>query len=273
MIDMNFKYLEIIKEIDRQKPFEPEICIVLGSGLGDFADKVETVKSISTSSLPDYPKSTVQGHNGFLHFSTYSGKKLLVLQGRIHFYEGYDISQCVLPVHIAYRAGCRKILLTNAAGAVNPVFKPGSLMLNSFFNGSIIENKLARLLGITTLEQKNSFLDVPSKDINDKIKKAALEEKIQLKEGLYWMTMGPSYETASEIKMYRKFGADAVGMSTIPEAYYAANLGMKLGSISCITNYAAGLSDQALSHSEVIDTAERVKHHFERLVKKTIEFI
>lgn len=273
MINMNLKYLDILEEVERQKPFKPEICIVLGSGLGDFAKNVETVKSIPTSSLPNYPKSTVEGHQGFIHFSTYKDKKLLILQGRIHYYEGYDISQCVLPVHIASKSGCKIILLTNAAGAVNPLFKPGSLMLNSSFNGSVISNKLAGLMGVASLEQKNSFLDVPSDNINKKIRSAALDEKILLNEGLYWMTMGASYETAAEIKMYRKFGADAVGMSTVAEAYYASYMGLKVASISCITNFAAGLSLQALSHAEVIETADRVKHDFERLIKKTIELL
>jgi purine-nucleoside phosphorylase len=273
MVNVNAKYSYLIEEIRKQIPFVPEICIVLGSGLGDFAGKVETIKSIVTSSLPGYPKSTVQGHEGYLHFSNYEGKRLLVLQGRIHFYEGYSISQCILPMHIAAKLGCKKVLLTNAAGGVNPLFNPGSLMLTSAFNGSIIEKKLADLLGVASLDQKNSFLDFPSKEINSKITNAALEEKIPLCEGLYWMTMGPSYETVSEIKMYRKYGADAVGMSTVPEAYYAAYMGLKVASVSCITNFAAGLSSGALSHAEVMETADSVKHNFERLLKKTISLL
>jgi purine-nucleoside phosphorylase len=271
MVNLNAKYLEIVKEVLKQVPFEPEICIVLGSGLGNFAEKIETIKSVATSSLSNYPNLTVRGHQGCLHFSNYGGKKLLVIQGRIHFYEGHSLSQCVLPVHIAAKLGCKKILLTNAAGGVNPFFIPGNLMLAHSFNGSIIWREFAELVGLVTLEQKNSALDLPSKEMNESIVNAALCEKISLYEGLYWMTMGPSYETAAEIKMYRKYGADAVGMSTVPEVYYASYLGMKVASISCITNFAAGLSTRALSHDEVMETSSRVMDNFEKLLKKSIE--
>lgn len=273
MINMNAKYRETLEAVGKQIPFEPEICIVLGSGLGDFAEKIETIKSISTSSLPNYPASTVQGHQGFLHFSQYQNKKLLIVQGRIHFYEGYTLSQCLLPVHIASKLNCSKIILTNAAGGVNPNFRPGDLMLATSLNGINIKKELSDLMGLASITQKNSFLDFPSKEMNNKILSAALEEKIALRQGIYWLTKGPSYETPAEIKMIRKFGGDAVGMSTVHEAIYAASIGMKVSSISCITNYAAGLSDQKLSHKEVMETAEFVKKDFERLVKKAITLI
>lgn len=273
MINMNAKYKETVEAITSQIPFEPEICIVLGSGLGDFAEKVETEKSIATATLPNYPVSTVQGHQGFLHFSNYKNKKLLIVQGRIHFYEGYGLSQCVVPVHIASKLGCKKIILTNAAGGVNTNFSPGDLMLATSFNGTTIKSELTELIGLATLEQRNTFLDFPSKEINQAIIKAALEEKIQLREGVYWLTKGPSYETPAEIKMIGKYGGDAVGMSTVHEAFYASSIGLKAASISCITNFAAGLSEQKLSHNEVMETAERVKNNFERLVKKSIELL
>ncbi len=273
MLNLNAKYRNTVETVAKQIPFEPEICIVLGSGLGDFAEKVETIKSIATSSLPQYPISTVQGHHGFLHFSKYADKKLMIVQGRIHFYEGYSISQCVLPIHIASKLNCCIIILTNAAGGVNPNFKPGDLMLASSMNGINIKKELASLIGLTSLEKRNSFLDFPSKDLSEKIRKASLEEKILLREGVYWLTKGPSYETPAEIKMISKFGGDAVGMSTVHEAIYAASIGLKTASISCITNFAAGLSPQKLSHQEVIETAEMVKKDFERLVKKSIELI
>ena len=273
MINLNAKYRETFEALAEQIPFEPEICIVLGSGLGDFAAKIETTKSIATAALPDYPKSTVQGHQGFLHFSQYGGKKLLIVQGRIHFYEGYSISQCVLPVYLAAKLNCKQILLTNAAGGVNPYFSPGDLMLASSMNGINVKAEIAGLIGLGSLEQRNSFLNFPSQRMNSVIRTASLEEKIAVKEGTYWITKGPSYETPAEIKMIRKLGGDAVGMSTVHEAVYAAALGLEVASISCITNFAAGLSSQKLSHQEVMDTAERVKVDFERLVKKTIELL
>jgi len=273
MINMNDQYSETYDELAKQIPFEPEVCIVLGSGLGDFAEKVETFKSIPTASLPNYPISTVQGHQGKFHFSKYGNKKLFIVQGRIHLYEGYRISQCVLPIFIASKLNCKNVLLTNAAGGVNTNFKPGDLMLSTSFNGISLKPELTNLIGIASVEKKNLLLDFPSKQFNKKIKQAALEEKIELKEGVYWFTKGPSYETPSEIKMISKCGGDAVGMSTVHEAFYAASLGLMVSSISCITNLAAGLSSTKLTHQEVIETAEMVKKDFERLLKKTIEII
>ncbi|MCX7876236.1 MAG: purine-nucleoside phosphorylase [Melioribacteraceae bacterium] len=273
MINMNAQYRSTYEELVKQIPFQPEICLVLGSGLGEFANKVNTVKSIPTSSLVNYPKSTVEGHQGYLHFSEYMNKKLLIVQGRIHFYEGYRISQCVLPVFLASKLNCEHILLTNAAGGVNTNFKPSDLMLATSFNGINIKKELSELLGVTSIKQKNNFINFPSQSFNEIIKKSALEEKIHLKEGVYWFNKGPAYETKAEIQMISKFGGDAVGMSTVHEAIYASTLGLEVASISCITNYAAGLSPNKLSHQEVMETAEIVKKDFERLVKKTIELL
>lgn len=273
MVNLNEKYRSIVESIRTEIPFEPEICIVLGSGLGDFANKVETVKSFPTTSLPGYPKSTVEGHQGFLHFSKYQNKNLLIVQGRIHFYEGYKLSECLVPIHLAAKLNCKKIILTNAAGGINTNFKPGDLMLISSFNGIAIKKEITEVLGLTTIDKRNNFIDFPSKEINNKIKLAAIEEQIILREGVYWFTKGPSYETKAEIKMMQKFGGDAVGMSTFHEAVYASFIGLNVGAISCITNFAAGLSPTKLSHSEVMETAEKVKHDFERLVKKIIDLL
>jgi purine-nucleoside phosphorylase len=272
-INLNAKYRNTLEALIKQIPFEPDICIILGSGLGDFASKVQTEKSIKTSELPDYPKSTIQGHPGYLHFSKYKNKKLLIVQGRIHFYEGYSLSQCVLPVFIASKLKCKYILLTNAAGSVTRNFKPGDFMLASSFNSINIKKEISEVIGLTSLDQKIEFLDFPSVYLNQTILQAALEEKISLKEGVYWYSKGPNYETPAEISMVRKFGGDAVGMSTVHEAVFASCTGLKVGSISCITNYAAGLSPQKLSHEEVMASADKAKSKFERLIKKTIELI
>lgn len=273
MINLNSKYREIVESIKNEIPFEPEICIVLGSGLGDFAEKIETIKTFSTANLPSYPKSTVQGHQGYLHFSKYMNKKILIVQGRIHFYEGYKISDCVLPIHIAAKLNCKKILLTNAAGGVNPNFTPGDLMLVRSFVSFNIKKEITELIGLSSLNLRNSLIDFPSQEMNDAILKSSLEEKIILREGVYWYTKGPSYETPAEIKMISKYGGDAVGMSTVHEAFYAHINGLKVAAVSCITNYAAGLSPNKLSHQDVMDTAEKVKTNFERLIKKSIELM
>ena len=272
-IDLYFKYKNLLEVIQSQKPFDPEIALILGSGLGDFANQTEIVKSITTNSLPDYPRSTVEGHRGIIHFSRLHDKKLLIYQGRIHPYEGYKISECVLPVFLANKLGCKKLLLTNAAGGLNPNLKPADLMLITSMNTFNIKNEITDLIGLASEQMKSDFLNFPSEKINEVIRHAALEEKIFLKEGVYWFGKGPSYETPAEIKMTDILGGDAVGMSTVHEAVYASSLGMEVGAISCITNYAAGISPNKLSHHEVMETAELVKEKFETLVKKIIEMI
>ena len=270
MIDMELKYKELISVIRKEAPFKPELAIILGSGLGNLSDHLTKVKSISTADLPGYPKSTVKGHKGFIHFAEYEGKKILLFQGRIHFYEGYNISDCLLPVHIIYHLDCFSTILTNAAGGVNLSFKPGDLMLINSFYAFNIKKELSEVLKFPTIDQKNSFLNFPSRKLSGLIKNASLEAKIYLREGSYWFGKGPSYETPAEIKMMLKFGIDAVGMSTAHEAVYAQSLGMEVAGISLITNYAAGLSPTKLSHQEVIDTANEAQNRFESLIKKAI---
>lgn len=273
MLDLNFKYKDLIKFFEKKSPFKPELAIMLGSGLGDFAESVDTKKTFSTSSLPGYPASTIEGHAGKIHFAEYEKKKLLLFQGRIHLYEGYKIYDCILPVFIASQAGCKKILLTNAAGSVNYNFHPGDLMLIDSFNGINIKKGLTDLIGLAGIDEKNRMLDFPSLSFNKKIKAAALDEKIELKEGVYWYSKGPTYETPAEIKMIRTGGGDAAGMSTVHEAVFSSYLGMETSAISCITNYGAGISKSRLSHKDVTETAERVKEKFERLVKKIISLV
>lgn len=273
MIDLSFKYKDLLEFFQKNSPFKPELAIILGSGLGDFADSVDTQKTFSTSSLPDYPASTIEGHSGKIHFAEYEKKKLLLFQGRIHLYEGYKIYECLLPVFIAYKSGCKKILLTNAAGSVNLDLHPGDLMLINSFNGINIKKELTALIGLSGVEEKNRFLDFPSSSFNKIIKDAALNEKTELKEGVYWYSKGPSYETPAEIQMTRIGGGDAAGMSTVHEAVFSAYLGMETSAISCITNYGAGISNSKLSHKEVTETAELVKEKFERLVKRIITLV
>ncbi len=271
MINLNSKYKTLIDYLKSEAPFEPELSIILGSGLGDFAEQLQIHKSISTSDIPGYPESTVVGHKGKIHFAEYENKKLILFQGRVHFYEGYDINECVIPVFISHKLGADKLLLTNAAGGINKNFSPGDLMLIKSFNGILIKKELTDLIGLTNPTAKNNFLDLPCSEMNKIIKESSKSEGINLKEGVYFFTKGPSYETPAEINFIEKFGSDAVGMSTVHEAVYASYLGMKVSAISCITNFAAGISDQKLSHSEVTETADRVKDTFARLVKAFVK--
>jgi purine-nucleoside phosphorylase len=270
LIDLNYKYKELLELLQKEAPFIPDLTIVLGSGLGDFAKEVNIIKTLSTTELPRYPASTIQGHNGKIHFAKYDDKNILLFQGRIHFYEGYSLNKCILPVFIAYKLGCKKILLTNAAGGINAGLKPGDLMLHSSLNSIYFKKEMTELIGLASLEAKNKFTDFPSASFSNLIKNAAKKENIELKEGVYWFAKGPSYETPAEIKLIQEFGGDAVGMSTVHEAIFAAYLGMETASISCITNYAAGISPVKLSHDDVTETANLVKSVFERLVKRII---
>jgi len=271
MIDLNKKYSNLIEILKKEIPFKPDISLILGSGLGDFANSIEKVKSIPTTSLPGYPESTVKGHKGYLHFAKYKNKKILVFQGRIHFYEGYDISECVLPAYITAELNCKKLIITNAAGGVNKYFVPGDLMLNNSFNSINIKKYLSRLFENNSNFYKINMTDFLSRSMSQLIKKSALEENINLKEGVYWFNTGPTYETPSEVKMAGLMGSDAVGMSTVHEAVYAASREIEVGSISCITNMAAGISLTKLHHGEVVEIAEKVKPRFEKLVKRIIK--
>ncbi|MGD8778276.1 MAG: purine-nucleoside phosphorylase [Ignavibacteria bacterium] len=273
MVDINFKYAPLIEELNKHVPFVPDIVIILGSGLGEFAGKVDVLKSLPTASLPGYPASTVAGHEGKIHFAKYENKKLLIFQGRIHYYEGYKLSECIIPVHISNKLGCKKLLITNAAGGINYDFEPGDLMLVQNFNSINILNELSGLIGLANVEQRNRLLDFPSKELNGKILEASSKESIDLQKGSYWYVKGPSYETPSEIRMYSRFGADAVGMSTVHEAYFAHVNKIKVCSISLITNKAAGYTSEKLSHSEVIEVANLAKEKLERLVKRFITLL
>ncbi|MCK9279619.1 MAG: purine-nucleoside phosphorylase [Melioribacteraceae bacterium] len=271
MINFELKYEKTIKQFLERIDFAPDIAIVLGSGLGEFASHLEVINSFETKELAGYPSSTVEGHKGKIIIGLYGGKKVLLFQGRIHFYEGYQLSECLLPIYLVVKSGCKNLLLTNAAGGVNDYFKPGDLMLVNSFNYMSLYKEVAEVLGIGSVDQRNMFLDFPSKVINNKIRMGALNGKVTLKEGSYWFSKGPSYETPAEIKMFKKFGCDAIGMSTVHEAIFGAFLGLKVGAISCITNFAAGLSDTKLSHKEVMETGLIAKESFENLVKSTIE--
>ena len=273
MVDLSFKYKALLEFIKSEAPFEPEISIILGSGLGDFAEQLQLHKSISTSDIPGYPASTVAGHKGKIHFAEYGNKKIILFQGRIHFYEGYNINECILPVLISHKLGAKNLLLTNAAGGINKNFTPGDLMLATSLNGILIKKELTNLIGLTNQTGKTHFINLPNSDFNNLIKSAAANEYINLKEGVYFLTKGPTYETPAEIRFFAKYGADAVGMSTVHEAAYSSYLGIKTAAISCITNFAARISSQKLSHSEVTETANRVKDTFGRLVKSVIKKI
>lgn len=256
--------------INVKKPFDVDIALILGSGLGGFADALSPLLSINTCDIPGYPVSTVAGHSGKIHFVEAFNKKILVFQGRIHFYEGYTLAQCLLPVEISKLCNAKAMIITNAAGGINPHFSPGDLMLTSGFNSMLLRKEIAELFSPGSVERRNALVGLADSQMYNAIQRAGLEAGISLKEGVYFYTKGPNYETPAEIHFIRATGADAVGMSSVHEALYAIHHGIDVGLISCISNFAAGISGAKLYHGEVTETANRVKLVFEDLIKRAI---
>ena len=261
---------QTIKFINQQtQNFRPEIGIVLGSGLGELADEFCRF-SINYSDIPNFASSTVQGHKGKLVFAEINGKNVVMMQGRIHYYEGHPLNIITYPIKVLAKLGIKTLILTNAAGAVNPNFKPADLMLITdhinFMGSNPLIGKNDEQFGVRFPDMSEIY----KKNLQDIAKKCAKNLNINLKEGVYLATTGPSYETPAEIKMFGLCGADAVGMSTVPEATVANYCGLNVLGISCITNHAAGVSDTTLSHSEVIESAELAKNKFKGLIKEII---
>ena len=237
---------------------EPELALVLGSGLGALADEVEDAVTLSTADIPHYPQSTVEGHAGRLVLGRLAGRPVLVVQGRIHGYEGHDARALGFPVRLAHALGIRGLVLTNAAGGINPAFGPGTLMLISDHLNLSFASPLAG--AVAEGEQRFPDLSNPYDETwREQARNIAVTHKIPYREGVYVWTSGPSYETPAEIRFFARAGADAVGMSTVPEALQAAALGVPVLGISTITNPAAGLQDAPLDHNEVLEVGRQVR--------------
>lgn len=271
----NLKLDKAVEYITSRITQSPSVAVVLGSGLGDFADHVVNPIEIAASSIPSYPTSSVAGHDGRLIFGKLRNKSreslpLLIFKGRVHFYETGDLYSTTFPISVAKALGAKYLLATNAAGGINPDFSEGDLMLiEDFINFAFLNpHQNGRDLGPTPFHTgSSSYFD---KQIIKDIVSAAGLLGIRLQRGTYCWLKGPSYETKAEIEMLRRLGADAVGMSTVPEIVLAAELGMRVGAISLISNMAAGLSEGRLSHEEVAETASRVKEVFKALLEETI---
>ncbi len=251
----------------------PKIAMILGSGLGAMADTFEDATAISYDQIPNFPTSTVEGHAGQLVFGKLGGQDVVAMQGRFHFYEGWSLDEVTFPVRVFHALGCHTAVITNAAGGITPGMRPGDLML--------ITDHL-NLTGVNPLRGPNDsrfgprFPDM-TEGYTFALRKLAMdvarELELPLRLGVYAGVQGPSYETPAEIKMLRTQGADAVGMSTVPEVIIASHCGMRVLGISCITNMAAGLSDLKLSHDEVTETATLVRERFQSLVRACVSRI
>lgn len=262
------------KKIIREKTnFIPEIAIVLGSGLGNYAEKMEIATEISYTEIEGFPVSTVAGHDGKFLFGYIGEKAVVMMKGRVHYYEGYEMEDVVLPIRLMKMLGAKTLILTNAAGGIDPSYTPGNLMLIedqiTSFVPSPLRGQNLESLG-TRFPDMSSIYDQELKDI---AKKIAHKQELDLKQGVYLQTQGPNYESPAEIKMYAACGAHAVGMSTACEAVAAKHMGMKILGISCISNMAAGILDQPLNHLEVQETANKIQSTFEKLISGIVEAI
>lgn len=261
---------EAVQYLQTRMPFQPEVGLILGSGLGVMAETMEDTTIISYADIPHFPVSTVEGHASELVVGTISGKRVVVMKGRFHLYEGYDVQHVTLPIRVMKALGVHTLIVTNAAGGIKTSYQPGDLMLIQDHINFTSRNPLIgphdNKLGVRFPDMSDAYNTV----LRDIAKQVAVEQGIALQEGVYIGLLGPSYETPAEIRMMRILGADAVGMSTVPEVIVARHAGLKVLGISCISNMASGILDQPLSHHEVMETAERVKDKFIRLVKGII---
>lgn len=248
-----------------------DIGVILGSGLGDYAEALEDAVKLPYSEIPGFPRSTVAGHAGMWCCGTLYGKRVVMMQGRFHYYEGYGMKDVTLPVRVMQKIGVKTLIVTNAAGGVNLGYHPGELMVIGDIFSMTAQNPL---IGPNLDAFGPRFPDMScafDKELRALAHECANEQGFALREGVYAQMTGPTYETPAEIRMLRTLGADAVGMSTVPEVIVARHGGMRVLGISCITNMAAGILDQPLNHAEVTETANRVKGQFRNLLDRIIE--
>lgn len=248
-----------------------DIGIILGSGLGVLADEIEDAVEVAYSKIPNFPVSTVEGHEGKLVSGRLYDKRILVMKGRFHYYEGYNMDDVTFPVRVMKLLNINNLLLTNAAGGINKDFEPGDLMLIKdhikFFDENPLRGENINEFGPRFNDMSCAYPEYLRRMAKD----VAAGLGINVREGVYAYMPGPSYETPAEIRMLRVLGADAVGMSTVPEVIVAAHAGIKVLGISCISNMASGILEKPLSHAEVIETAAKVRDKFILLVKNIIK--
>ncbi|MFN2510093.1 MAG: purine-nucleoside phosphorylase [Pyrinomonadaceae bacterium] len=258
------------RTIRARTALDPRIAVVLGSGLGDFADEFEESARIPYTDIPGFAASTVAGHAGSLVIGKVGRAPVVAMQGRVHFYEGYSLEEVTFPIRTFKLLGIETLLLTNAAGGINVQLSEGTLM--------IISDHL-NLMGVNPLRGTNDerfgprfpdMTEVYSRALQEMVVEEASASGIEVRRGIYAALSGPSYETPAEIHMLRSFGVDAIGMSTVPEAIVARHMGMRVLGISCITNMAAGISDNPINHEEVMETGKRVRATFTLLLRSII---
>lgn len=261
---------QAVRTIRARTSLDPEIALVLGSGLGGFADEFEEAVAIPYAEIPGFASSTAEGHAGRLVIGKVANVPVIAMQGRVHFYEGYTLEEVTFPIRVFKLLGIKRLVLTNAAGGIDVELSQGALM--------VISDHL-NLMGVNPLRGQNDerfgprFPDM-TEAYSRKLQQEAVDEArtlgIELRRGIYAALAGPSYETPAEIHMFRACGADAVGMSTVPETIVARQMGIEVLGISCITNMAAGISDEPINHAEVMATGQRVRVTFTKLLRGVI---
>lgn len=270
-------YMEKMKETEkfiREKVKDiPKIAIILGSGLGTLADDIEEKTIISYKDIPNFPVSTVPGHKGELIFGKLDNVPIMAMNGRFHYYEGYNLSETTYPIRIFKLLGVETLILTNAAGGINETFRKGDLMIIndqlSFFAESVLRGPNMDEFGDRFIDMSTTY----DKDYIRILKDIMLEITGDYKEGVYAYMKGPTYETPAEIRALRVLGADAVGMSTVPEAVVAHHSSIKCAGITCITNMAAGVTNEVLTHDDVKETALKAEQNFKKVIKEFIKRI
>ena len=264
------QYEASVAFVTEKVKFQPQIALVLGSGLGAFAEQIDITQTLDYAEIPGFPVSTVAGHAGRFVFGSCEGVPVAVMQGRVHMYEGYTPQEAVLPIRLLHALGAKTLFLTNAAGGIQPGMTAGEFMLItdqiSSFVPSPLRGENLDALGVRFPDMSEIY----SKRLQKIIRKIALNEEIPLKEGVYVQTAGPAYESPAEIRMYRLLGADAVGMSTAIEAIAARHMGMEICGVSCISNLAAGISPHPLTQEEVKEAGDKAAPQFTKLVRLSI---
>ena len=260
-----------VKAIREKTDFVPKVALVLGSGLGNYAQNIEIEKEISYREIPGFPVSTVPGHDGKFIFGYVGETPVVCMKGRVHYYEGYPISDVVLPARTMLKLGAEILFLTNAAGGINYDFAAGDLMLITDHISCFAPNPLIGPNEDSLGLRFPDMSDVYKKDLQEVIRTTAKENDIDLKEGVYCQLTGPSFESPAEIKMLRSMGVSAVGMSTVVEAIAANHMGARVCGVSCISNLAAGMSENPLTHEEVQEAADKAAIKFELLVTESVK--
>ncbi len=267
------KIKEAVSYLEDKISIDIEVGLILGSGLGVLAEDIENKVKIKYEEIPNFPVSTVEGHAGQLVIGKLEGKNVVAMQGRFHYYEGYSMQEITIPVRVMKLLGINNMIVTNAAGGINRNFDPGDFMIITDHLNLMGDNPL---IGENYNEFGPRFPDMSNaynKELREIAEKTARKEGLTIRNGVYAGMSGPSFETPTEIRKLRKDGADAVGMSTVPEVIVANHMDIDVLGISCITNMAAGILPQPLTHEEVIEITEKVKPEFQKLVRETLKNI